>query len=138
MNEFLNSESPSRFLIGIDLGTTNSALAYVDTDEKKWTVRDLSIPQLVAPGMVEARQTLPSFLYESAAGEFAPQSLRLPWDIDDPSYAVGAFARIMGRLRPAVRWYRLNPGFPILEWIERRACFPGMLRRMWNAYRRWR
>jgi len=51
--------------IGIDLGTTNSALAYIDsTDEADYpTIQVLDIPQYVAPGRVEVLRTLPSFLY---------------------------------------------------------------------------
>ena len=51
--------------IGIDLGTTNSALAYIDsTDEADYpTIHVLDVPQYVAQGRVEARRTLPSFLY---------------------------------------------------------------------------
>jgi molecular chaperone DnaK (HSP70) len=62
-------EAPSRYVVGIDLGTTNSAVCYVDTTERPWRVRVLEIPQLVAPGQVEARDTLPSFLYQPAADE---------------------------------------------------------------------
>ena len=62
---------PARYVVGIDLGTTNSAVAYVDTHESPWQIRVLLIPQLVAPGVVEARDTLPSFHYEAAAGETA-------------------------------------------------------------------
>jgi molecular chaperone DnaK (HSP70) len=53
--------------IGIDLGTTNSALAYID--EREAGDRDFpplhifETPQLVAAGRVEARRTLPSFLF---------------------------------------------------------------------------
>ena len=47
----------SRFVVGIDLGTTNSAVAFVDAEEKR--ARIFSIPQLVAPGEIEARETLP-------------------------------------------------------------------------------
>src|SRR5260370_29934177 len=53
--------------IGIDLGTTNSALAYID--EREAEDRDFpplhifETPQLVAAGRVEARRTLPSFLF---------------------------------------------------------------------------
>jgi hypothetical protein len=54
-------DAPSRFVVGIDLGTTNSAVCYVDTQERPWRVRVLEIPQLVAAGQVEARDTLPSF-----------------------------------------------------------------------------
>ena len=58
-----SGERPPRYVIGFDLGTTNSAVTYVDTDESPWRVRTLAVPQLVAPGQVEARQTLPSFCY---------------------------------------------------------------------------
>ena len=47
-------------IIGIDLGTTNSAVSYVDTHTSAERVRDFSIPQIVAPGQIEARETLPS------------------------------------------------------------------------------
>src|ERR1700760_4655167 len=51
--------------IGIDLGTTNSALAYIDsTDEADYpTIHVLDVPQYVAPGRIESLRTLPSFLY---------------------------------------------------------------------------
>jgi len=51
--------------IGIDLGTTNSALAYIDsTEEADYpTIHVLDVPQYVAQGRIEARRTLPSFLY---------------------------------------------------------------------------
>ena len=71
--------SAPRYLVGIDLGTTNSAVAYVDTADAEWAVRDFPLPQLVGPSLVEARPTLPSFHYESAPGEFPPGALRLPW-----------------------------------------------------------
>jgi molecular chaperone DnaK (HSP70) len=91
-------EPGSRFLVGIDLGTTNSAVAYVDTDGPRWKVRDFPVPQLVAPGEVESRPTLPSFHYEPAAGELPAGALRLPWDAPgaDPRHAVGVFARDHG------------------------------------------
>ena len=70
---------PSRYVVGFDLGTTNSAVCYVDTEEKPWQVRTMAVPQLVAPGQVEARETLPSFHYQPAPGELTPEALRLPW-----------------------------------------------------------
>jgi len=99
------TDTPARFVVGVDLGTTNSAVAYVDTDGARWRVRDFPVPQLVAPGEVEAGPTLPSFHYEPAAGELPAGALRLPWDGagGDPGHAVGAFARdhgaaVLGRL----------------------------------------
>ncbi|MGD0383593.1 MAG: Hsp70 family protein, partial [Thermoguttaceae bacterium] len=69
----------SRYVVGFDLGTTNSAVCYVDTHESPWLVRTFAVQQLAAPGQVEARETLPSFHYQSARGEFPPEALRLPW-----------------------------------------------------------
>jgi molecular chaperone DnaK (HSP70) len=91
-------EAAPRFLVGIDLGTTNSAVAYVDTDEDRWQVRDFPVPQLAAPNEVEPRAVLPSFHYEPAPGEFPPGSLRLPWGETD--HVVGAFARDHGAAVP--------------------------------------
>ncbi len=96
----LLEEQPSRYVVGIDLGTTNSAVAYVDSQESPWTVRTFEIPQLVEAGVVEARTTLPSFHYEAAPGEFAPDALRLPWSREAPNFAVGFFARNHGVLSP--------------------------------------
>ena len=63
---FAESDSPSRYVVGIDLGTTNSAVAFVDTAAEPWRVETFAVPQLVAPGVVEARETLPSFHYQAA------------------------------------------------------------------------
>src|SRR5437870_259019 len=93
-------DTSSRYVVGIDLGTTNSAVAFVDAAEERWRVRTFAIPQLVAPGQVEARETLPSFHYQPADEEFAPNALRLPWSDDEPEYAVGFFARDHGALVP--------------------------------------
>ncbi|HEV2447654.1 MAG TPA: Hsp70 family protein [Candidatus Sulfopaludibacter sp.] len=53
--------------VGIDLGTTNSALAYIDEHEAEDRdfppVHIFETPQTVAPGRVEPRRTLPSFLF---------------------------------------------------------------------------
>src|SRR6266403_1017151 len=72
--------------IGIDLGTTNSALAYVEQNENELPdypeIKVLPIPQYVAAGRVEARRTLPSFLF-----------------LGDRTY-VGAYAREQGALVP--------------------------------------
>lgn len=88
--------SPSRYVVGLDLGTTNSAVGYVDSLEAAWRVRTFPLPQLTAPGTVEARETLPSFHYHAAAGEFPPGALRLPWSSNNPDTCVGALARDHG------------------------------------------
>ncbi|MEK6262964.1 MAG: Hsp70 family protein [Planctomycetota bacterium] len=70
---------PCRFVVGLDLGTTNSAMAYVDTNETPRRIRTFAIPQVVAPGQIEARDTLPSFHYQPASGEFSAGSTRMLW-----------------------------------------------------------
>jgi molecular chaperone DnaK (HSP70) len=69
----------ARYLIGIDLGTTNSALAYVDTAAGDGRVRVFEVRQLVAPGEVGARRQLPSFVYLAGEIDLAPHETALPW-----------------------------------------------------------
>jgi molecular chaperone DnaK (HSP70) len=90
----------SRFVVGIDLGTTNSALAYVDTSlGKDAKVTPFPIPQVVAQGSVEERPLLPSFLYLPGEGEQPAGALKLPWDAKR-DYSVGEFARAFGSQVP--------------------------------------
>ena len=89
--------APSRYVVGFDLGTTNSAVTYVDTAGEPWRIETFAVPQLVAPGQVEARETLPSFHYQPAAGELAAGALQCPWHRD----ASRTFSR--GLLRPRSR-----------------------------------
>ena len=94
--------SEPRFSIGIDLGTTHCALAYVDisaSEGEKTSYGVLEIPQLTAPGTVEPALLLPSFLYLPHADELAAGDLSLPWS-SEQDYAVGEFARTRGALTP--------------------------------------
>ena len=101
-----NETTPSRYVVGFDLGTTNSAVTYVDTAEEPWQVRTFAVPQLVAAGQHEARETLPSFYYQPAVGEMSPAALRLPWtEKGTPAsealpHVVGVFAREHGAEAP--------------------------------------
>lgn len=96
-----NSSSPvgSRYLVGIDLGTTNCAVCFLDTEESDSLIQNFQVPQLVAPGQVESRPTLPSFHYEPTSSEAAGGLLKLPWHSKDdhPTIAVGTYAREHGR-----------------------------------------
>jgi molecular chaperone DnaK (HSP70) len=117
--------SRARFVIGIDLGTTNSTLAYVDTAEGDAApIRQLEIPQVVAAGETAPRSTLPSFLYLPGAGEQPSGAMRLPW-APDRDYAIGEFARSFGSLAPtrlvsSAKSWLCHPGVdrraPILPW----------------------
>ncbi len=72
----------SRYVVGIDLGTTNCALAYADTreatDETPAPIRAFAIPQVVGVNDVGERPVLPSFLYLPAAKEFPAGGHRSP------------------------------------------------------------
>ena len=92
-----------RYLVGIDLGTTNSALAYIDLQNRPRVgnlgLKTYPIPQLVAPGQVGDRPLLPSFLYLPGQHDLPPGSVALPWDAK-ATYAVGEFARNHGAQDP--------------------------------------
>ena len=75
----------ARYLVGIDLGTTNSALAFIDMHgyrpgAKPPAIRPFAVPQLVAPGEVGDRELLPSFLYLPGSHDLPPGATALPWD----------------------------------------------------------
>ena len=87
-----------QFVIGIDLGTTNSALAYASLesgDAEHPNVSLLPIPQLANPGEVADFDLLPSSLYIPGPNEFVEGALALPWD-KQPPYIAGRFARARG------------------------------------------
>jgi molecular chaperone DnaK (HSP70) len=145
----------SRYVVGIDLGTTNSALAYADTAEAAADghsrVRALQIPQLIAPGDVGELPVLPSFLYLPAEKELAPGSLDLPWK-KKAERAVGLFARdhgakVPGRLVSSAKSWLSHAGVDrrsgILPWtagadvtklspVEASANYLTHLRDAWN------
>ena len=83
---------PAKYIIGIDLGTTNSAIAYAPLDGDAPQVKLLSVPQLVAPATVETRDLLPSFLYLATKQEGATGAYDLPW-AKGRDFAVGEMAR---------------------------------------------
>lgn len=80
-------------VIGIDLGTTNSALAY--TPDVESPSRIFSVSQLAAPGELREETLLPSFLYIPGDQEFAANSLALPWD-SAPVFVTGRLAQRRG------------------------------------------
>jgi hypothetical protein len=95
-------ESRSRYTIGIDLGTTHSAIAWVDnaaSDGDTIVGGVLPVPQLTAPGAVEAQALLPSFVYLPHADELGPGELALPW-LAEQREIVGQFARSRGATTP--------------------------------------
>ncbi len=82
----------AQFVIGIDLGTTNSVLAYAPLNEKQPQVQLLPIPQFVAANTLESRSMLPSFLYQCTVDETAAKSYKLPWN-SEATFTTGHGAR---------------------------------------------
>ncbi|QDT37786.1 Hsp70 family protein [Stratiformator vulcanicus] len=80
------------YCVGIDLGTTNNVLAFAATSEDDASVELLGIPQLVSPGTVETRSSLPSFHYAPAESEQTSGAFDLPWASDN-DFVVGEYAR---------------------------------------------
>ena len=116
----------ARYLIGIDLGTTNSALAFVDLQAKGKVVKLQTFPvaQLVAAGQVAAQPLLPSFLYRPGPHDLPAGATALPWDATATD-VVGQFARvhgakIAGRLVSSAKSWLCHPGVdrtaPLLPW----------------------
>jgi hypothetical protein len=86
----------AKFVVGIDLGTTHSALAIAELGATDPRVSVLEIEQLVAAGSLAKRALLPSFLYFAHDSEPA---LALPWD-SERRFCVGEFARSRGAEAP--------------------------------------
>ncbi len=91
-----------RYIIGIDLGTTNSAIGYVDLADTSPTtieIKSFEIIQLITEGLTGSRLILPSFLYLLDERERAQGLLALPWD-KAPKGVCGEFARMRGLSAP--------------------------------------
>jgi len=144
----------SRYIIGIDLGTTNCAVAYVDTKGRERPTADIrafAVPQLVAPGETAPRPTLPAFLYLSGGPELPPGAARLPWSEGGDRF-VGEFAQLQGakvpsRLVSSAKSWLCHGGVdreaPILPWggpaevgkvspVEASAAYLTHIRDSWN------
>ena len=98
----------AKFVLGIDLGTTNCALAYAEIapeggESKASAPLILQIPQVVGAGECADRPVLPSFLYLPRDGEFQEEALDLPWTAPVEGklpWLVGTFARDYGAKVP--------------------------------------
>ncbi|WP_418103661.1 Hsp70 family protein [Vibrio harveyi] len=95
----VETQQTPKFSVGIDLGTTHCVMSFVDTHDENARVEVMPIPQLTAPGTVETRSQLGSFLYQPHEHEMNPQSRVLPWS-SEPKALVGAIARNLGSKTP--------------------------------------
>lgn len=87
-----------RFSLGIDLGTSNCAMAMTDLETDGTEV--VPITQILAVNQLGERATLPSALYLPHPEEFPPGSFPLPWNDAGEQGIVGQFARDHGALVP--------------------------------------
>lgn len=97
------TKTDSQYIIGIDLGTTNSAVSYVDLSAAPVSgdrIGTLRIPQLVAEGAVSPLPVLPSFLYLPGPYDISPEAIVSPWKTRTADF-VGAFARDHGASVPS-------------------------------------
>ncbi|MES2260136.1 MAG: Hsp70 family protein [Pseudomonadota bacterium] len=141
-----------QYLVSIDLGTTNTVLAYAEPGSEQ--VHLFDIEQLVAPGEVGVNALLPSLRYHPADGELAPGELQLPWRQDEAAAAVtGQLARklgaqVPGRLVSSAKSWLSHPHVdrmaPILPWgaeddvakvspVAASASYLAHLRSAWNT-----
>jgi molecular chaperone DnaK (HSP70) len=130
-------------IIGIDLGTTNSAVACAADD----AVSVFPVPQLVSPGEVREETILPSFLFLPGPADFPAGSTSLPWDAS-PNYVVGTLAQRRGAenaarlVSSAKSWLchsgvdrtspLLPPGIPRLSLLQASTQYLDHVRRAWD------
>jgi molecular chaperone DnaK (HSP70) len=112
-----------RFSLGIDLGTSNSAVAVEDFETGRAAI--VEITQLVGSNQMGEKPTLPSAIYIPHPEEFPEDRLRLPWQERTSGLIVGHFARDHGALIPdrlitsAKSWLsnsHIDPRKPVLPW----------------------
>jgi molecular chaperone DnaK (HSP70) len=145
----------SRYLIGIDLGTTNSVVAYLDTQnpaDAASLIRVFPVPQLVRPGEVRTLPALPSFLYFPTEDELSAGGVSATWN-EQPPMVTGVLAREQGALVPsrqvssAKSWLsypgvrrrakilpaQAEPPQPMISPVEASARYLMHLRDAWNG-----
>jgi len=125
-----------KFSLGIDLGTSNSAIAFSEVESDQTEI--LEITQILGPNRIGGKPTLPSALYISHPQEFSADAFPLPWRTADGGDAIiGQFARDHGTLVPdrlitsAKSWLsnpHIDPRQRILPWKsmieqEKRSAF---------------
>jgi molecular chaperone DnaK (HSP70) len=145
----------SKYVVSIDLGTTNTVMAYAEAGSAG--IRLFDIDQLTAPGEIGTAPLLPSLRYHPAQGELAEGELQLPWRQDDVAelqqVVVGRLARklgaqVPGRLVASAKSWLSHPQVdrtaPILPWgaeadvakvspVAASASYLAHLRGAWNT-----
>ncbi|MBF0472938.1 MAG: Hsp70 family protein [Nitrospirae bacterium] len=114
----------SRYIIGIDLGTTNCVVSYIDNTSSDKVPKILPIPQITQAGVVGNKDTLPSYIYIPTESELTQGGLSLPWD-EQVKYVTGIYAmergaQVPNRLISSSKSWLCHPNIdktkPILPW----------------------
>ena len=144
----------SKYIVGIDLGTSNSVLAYTPAEVDPGATSEihiLEIPQVIGPGSVASRSMLPSFIFLPGEKDMSQDALNLPWQ-KDVKQVVGEFARERGGELPqrlissAKSWlchpmvdrnqailpWEASPEVPKLSTVEASAAILEQIRHAWN------
>ena len=146
------------YIIGIDLGTTNSAVSYVDLAaasaedaSKEKLIKIFQVPQLTGAGEISRLKVLPSFLYIPGDYDIAPDAIIHPFKTGEKRFA-GSFARDYGAKVPArlvssaKSWLchdKVDRKAPILPWgsadevsrvspVQATAAYLNHIRKSWN------
>ncbi len=146
-----------RYVVGVDLGTTNSAVSYVDLaalspEGNPRPIKLFKIPQLTGAGEFNPVSVLPSFLYIPGEYDISQDALKHPWKREKDQFA-GVFAREHGALVPsrlissAKSWLchaRADRQAKILPWgaqgvekispVETTAEFLRHIKKAWNHF----
>ena len=119
----VDAQGSARLSLGIDLGTTNSAVAVEEWETGRAGI--VEITQLLGPNRIGEKPTLPSAIYIPHPEEFPEEQLRLPWQEKSEPMILGHFAREHGALIPdrlitsAKSWlsnFHIDPRKPVLPW----------------------
>lgn len=122
-SELAAGQVSARFSLGIDLGTSNSAVAIEDFETGRAAI--VEITQLLGPNRIGEKVTLPSAIYVPHPNEFPEDGLLLPWQEKGSGPIIGHFAREHGALIPdrlvisAKSWlsnFHIDPRKPVLPW----------------------
>lgn len=117
---------PPRYIVGIDSGTTNHAVSFIDTESDPQLLQVFAVEQLTAAGQTELRETLPSFVF-SREDTADSADFRLPWQSLSDQPIVGFLARDLAAVQPG----------RAVESAKSWLCHPGVDRRAsilpWHA-----
>jgi molecular chaperone DnaK (HSP70) len=145
------------YLVGIDLGTTHTVVAYANVEKKRQDIQLFEIEQLIAPGQVAARNLLPSVRYHPALGELSADEIAFPIFFKTPhspheAPILGEAARVLGAkskgrlVTSAKSWLShpsVDPSATILPWgsnddinkvspIDASASYLAHIRTVWD------